>query len=75
MFFIIDAIARKHELTVAESDVELEFQAIAAHHNAAVEEVREAYSGNQDAMNQIRLALLERKVRDFLRDNAEITDK
>lgn len=75
MFFVIDAIARKYELTVNDSDVELEFQAVAAHHNTSVEEVREAYAGSQEAMNQVRLALLERKVRDFLRDNAEITDK
>ncbi|MCA8941530.1 MAG: trigger factor [Planctomycetes bacterium] len=75
MFFVIDAIARKYELGVTEQDVELEFQAVAAHHNTTVDEVREHYGSSQETMNQVRLALLERKVRDFLREKAEITDK
>ncbi len=74
MFFLIDAIARQEEVGVGQNDVDLELEKIAAHHNAPLEDVRKHYGENNDAMNQLRLALLEAKVRDFLRENAKITD-
>lgn len=73
MFFLIDAVARKHELGVTPAEVDVELQNIAAQHNATIEQVREHFD-QQEQANQLRLSLLERKVRDFLRENAQITD-
>ena len=74
MFFLIEAIAQKHQISVTESDIDVELRNIAAHNNATPAEVRKHYE-EQDALSNLRLALVERKVRDFLRENAKITDK
>jgi hypothetical protein len=39
-----------------------------------VEQAR-AFFEQQNRLGELRLSLLERKVRDFLRENAKITDK
>lgn len=75
MFFLIDSIARKHEIGLSQPEIEAELARVAEHNNVTVDVVREHYEGNQDQANQLRLALVERKVRDFLRDNAKFTDK
>jgi len=74
MFFLIEAIAEQHSLSVSEADIMGELQAIAAANNASVAQVQQHLEEN-NRLGELRLALLERKVRDFLRENANPVDK
>ncbi len=74
LFFLIEAVARKQKLFVTESDVEAEVRNIAQANSVAPAAVVEHLEKNNQ-MGELRLALLERKVRDFLRENAKVVDK
>lgn len=79
LFFLIDAVARQQKLFVTETDMEAEFKAIAmANSNENVQfssgQVRE-HLERENRLGELRLSILERKVRDFLRENAKIVDK
>lgn len=74
LFFLIEAVAQKQKLFVTENDIEAELRAIAQANNATEAQVREHLEQNKQ-FGELRLALLERKVREFLRDNAKIVDK
>ncbi|MCR9248388.1 MAG: trigger factor [bacterium] len=74
MFFLIDAVARKQELSVTQEDAMAEIQLIADANNATPAQVREHLEEN-NRLGELELALLERKVRDFLRANANAVDK
>jgi len=73
IFFLLDAIARQQKIFVTESDVEEALRAVAGQHQVTPDVVRKHYEEN-NLMGDLRLGILERKVRDFLRENAEITD-
>lgn len=79
LFFLIEAVAKQQKLFVTENDTEAELRAIAqANSNEGTQVtpamVREHLEKNNQ-LGELRLALLERKVRDFLRENAKIVDK
>ncbi|MEO6598080.1 MAG: trigger factor [Planctomycetota bacterium] len=79
LFFLVEAVARQQKLFVTESDTEAELRAIAAANSeqgnqVTVTQVRE-HLERENRIGELRLALLERKVRDFLRENAKIVDK
>jgi trigger factor len=74
LFFLIEAIARQQKLFVTENDVEGELRNLAAANNATPEQVRE-YLEKNNQLGDLRLGLLERKVREFLRESAKIVDK
>jgi trigger factor len=79
LFFLIEAVARQQKLFVTENDMEQELKAIAlANSNDNVQftpaQVRE-HLERENRLGELRLGLLERKVRDFLRENAKIVDK
>lgn len=79
LFFLIEAVAKQHKLFVTENDIEGELRAIAlANSNPNVQfsaaQVRD-HLERENRLGELRLALLERKVRDFLRENAKIVDK
>lgn len=78
LFFLIDAVARQQKLFVTENDMEAELRAIAAANSnqgpVTAAQVRE-HLERENRLGELRLALLERKVRDFLRENAKIVDK
>jgi trigger factor len=79
LFFLIEAVAKQQKLFVTETDVEQELRAIAiansnADHQFTPAQVRE-HLERENRLGELRLGLLERKVRDFLRDNAKIVDK
>jgi trigger factor len=74
LFFLIEAVARDHKLFVTENDVEAEIRAIAAANNATPAQVRD-HLEKQRQFGELRLALLERKVRNFLRDQAKVVDR
>lgn len=73
VFFLLDAIARKEKIFVTETDVDQELRAIAANNGVSVEDAR-AYYEKQGMVADLRVGIMERKVRDFLRDSAKITD-
>lgn len=72
-FFLLDAIAKKEKIFVTEGDMEVELRNIAAQNNVSVGEVREHYEKHR-LLPDLRLGLMERKVRDFLRQHAKLTD-
>jgi trigger factor len=73
MYFVLDAIAKKEGISVSETDIDVELRALAAHHGVSPGEVRENYEKN-NLLADLRLGILERKVREFLREHAQITD-
>jgi trigger factor len=74
LFFLIEGVARQQKLFVTENDVEGEIRKIAQSNGVAPQAVIEHLEKNNQ-MGELRLALLERKVRDFLRENARLVDK
>ncbi|MEZ5965890.1 MAG: trigger factor [Planctomycetota bacterium] len=73
IFFLLEAIARQQKIFVTESDVEEAIRTLAAQHNATPEAVKKHYE-EHNLLGDLRLGILERRVRDFLRENARITD-
>lgn len=74
LFFLIEAIAKKEKMFVTESDMEAEVRMIAAQNQVGPQQVVEFLEKNNQ-VGELRLAILERKVRNFLRENAKITDR
>lgn len=74
LFFLVDAIARQQKLFVTENDVDAEVRNIAQQNQVTPAQVVEYLEKNQQT-GELRLGLLERKVRDFLRDTARIVDR
>ena len=74
VFFVLEAVARQEKIFVTESDMDVEFRAIASANSVSPDEVIKHYEEN-NLLGDLRLGLMERKVREFLRENAEITDK
>lgn len=79
LFFLIEGVAKQQKLFVTEGDIEAELRAIAAANSTADEQITaaqvRAHLEHERRLGELRLALLERKVRDFLRENARIVDK
>ena len=73
-FFLLDAIARREQIQVTEADLTAELHNIAAANNAPIEQVHE-YFRQEGRIHDLQVGVMERKVRDFLRENATITDK
>jgi len=73
-FFVIDTIARDEKIFVTEGEIDVEIRNIATANNVSYEEVQKHFEEN-DQIGNLRLEIMERKVRDFLRENAKITDK
>ncbi len=79
LFFLIEAVARQKKLFITETDMEQELRAIAQSNSNenvqfTTQQVRE-HLERENRLGELRLGLLERKVRDFLRENAKIVDK
>lgn len=79
LFFLIEAIAAQQELSVGEADVQAELANIAAANSSPEQEITAAqvyqHLQQENRVGELQLALLERKVRDFLRENAKTVDK
>ena len=73
VFFLLDTIAKDQKVFVTEGDVDVELRNIAAQNKVSPEQAREHYEKNE-LMADLRLSIMERKVREFLRENAKITD-
>jgi len=70
--FLIQAIAEKEELLVNNDDMKAELEQIASRNNSTLEEVANYYREN-NLFDQMAIEILERKVRQFLRDSAQVT--
>ena len=70
---LVQAIGKAEELLVTADEIDAEFEQIAARNESTVAEVREYYEKN-DIGHQMALEILERKVREFLRENAVIEE-
>ena len=69
---VVESLGDKEELLVTAEDIQTELGAIAARNGVSVEEVRPYYSENNLAQ-QMTVEILERKVRKFLRESAEVS--
>ena len=74
MVFLLEAIAKSKGITVEESDMMREIEAIARQNEAPPEDVIKHLQQN-NLFNEVSMGILERKVRGFLREKAKITDK
>ncbi|MBE0569153.1 MAG: trigger factor [Deltaproteobacteria bacterium] len=71
---VIDAVARQENLDVAYSDIEAEMKRMAEAEGVDLETIREKYS-SEEGMDSLRDRLLERKVMNFLLENAEVKEE
>ena len=69
--YLMEEIARAREIKVADADVEQELSSIAQRNGVDLAEVRKYYQ-EEGLFQQLALELLERKVRTFLRESADI---
>ncbi len=70
---IVEALGEKEGLLVTEDEINAELENIASRNETSVEEVRKYYVEN-GLIQQMSIELLERKVRRFLYDQAEIKE-
>jgi len=70
---LIDAIARQENLDVAFSEIDAEMKQMAASAGMDLEKIREAYS-SEEQLDGLRDRLLERKVMNFLLENADVKE-
>lgn len=79
MFFLIEAVAQQQDLTVEEQDLQAELEAIAQANSGPEQQLTAghvfAHLKEQNRLGELQLSLLERKVREFLRENGQIVDK
>ncbi|PIE24167.1 MAG: trigger factor [Planctomycetota bacterium] len=71
--FLVQAIASKEKLFVTEDDVRKELQRIASENNAELSAVQEHFE-KENLFGELRFELSNRKVREFLKDKASITE-
>jgi trigger factor len=71
--FLVSELAEREGLEVTQEDISTELSQIAQRNQASVEEVLNYYRENR-LLDQVAIELIERKVRKFLRENANITD-
>ena len=70
---VVEAIGEQEDLLVSREDIEQEIRTIAERNDATTDEVRDYYSKSEMGQ-QMAVEILERKVRRFLRENAEISE-
>ena len=70
---VVEAIGEKEGLLVTREEIDEELSRIASRNRVGVEEVREYYT-REGLVSQMAIEILERKVRKFLRENAEVRE-
>lgn len=79
LFFLIEAVAKQQDLSVTESDISGELAKIAEANSNEQQQITPAqvyqHLQQENRLGELQLALLERKVREFLRDNGTTVDK
>ncbi|MFN3244897.1 MAG: trigger factor [Planctomycetota bacterium] len=78
-FFLVEAVAQQQDLTVEEADMQAELEAIAQANSGPEQQITSAqvfaHLKEQNRLGELQLSLLERKVREFLRENGQVVDK
>ncbi len=69
--YIMEEIAKAEEIQVSQDDMKAELESIAERNNAKLDEVRKYYQ-EEGLFQQLAFELLERKVRNLLRESADI---
>ena len=79
LFFLVEAVAAQQELSVAEADIQAELTNIANANSSPEQQItaEQVYQHlqSENRLGELQLSLLERKVRDFLRENGKTVDK
>jgi len=79
MFFLVEAVAQQQNLTVEDADMQAELEAIAQANSGPEQQITAAqvfaHLKEQNRLGELQLSLLERKVREFLRENGQVVDK
>ena len=70
---VVESIGEKEELLVTREDIDEQFAVIAERNQSSVDEVKQYYSEN-NLGQQLAIEILEKKVRRFLRENADVSD-
>jgi len=70
---LIDAVARQENLDVAFSEIDAEMKQMAENAGMDLEKIRETYS-SEEQLDGLRDRLLERKVMNFLMENADVKE-
>jgi trigger factor len=73
-WLIFEKIAKKEKIFALEDDVAREYERLARENGHTPTEVRRYYE-EKDLVGELRAEILEKKVRDFLRSNAKLTDR
>ena len=71
-YFLVEAIAEKEGLQVEQAELTAELRQIAQRNRASLEEVQKYYQ-EQNLVPQLALEIVERKVRTFLRESADVS--
>ncbi len=71
---LLDAIAKRETIDVPYSEIESEMKGMAAAARMTYEKVRELY-GDEERLDALRARLLERKVMDYLLENAQVREE
>lgn len=71
--FLIEGIARKQKLFVTETDIEAELKRIASENDTSLDEVKK-YFEEKELFGELRLQLMNVKVREYLRNTADLVD-
>ena len=71
--YLMEEIAKAEEMRISQEEMDAELASIAQRNDAEVDEVRKYYQENR-LVPQLALELLERKIRSFLRDSADIRE-
>ncbi|MEM7306954.1 MAG: trigger factor [Planctomycetota bacterium] len=69
--YLMEEIAKAEDLKVSKEEISAEMESIAARNGVELDEVRKYYHEN-GIVSQLALELLERKIRSFLRESADI---
>jgi trigger factor len=72
--YLVEAIGQKEGLQITEEEMMAELQDIAKRNGASVDDVRNYYR-EQNLFPQLATEMLEKKVRTFLRENANLTEE
>ena len=69
--FLLDEIAQKEGIEVADEDVKKKFEALAARFRQPVEEIEKYYRGHHEALDSLRDQIRNEKTIEFIKTNAK----
>ena len=73
MELVIEAVAKKEDIQPTDEELDAEIEGIAKAYNQTAEDFKKLLTGNN--LDYVKDGIIMRKTVDFLRDNAEVTEK